>query len=192
MKSRILVVDDEESIREFLEIMLKKENYEVTTAEDGLRAKEILSKKSFDMVISDMQMPNVTGIELLKYVKESYPDIVFMMITAFGTTETAVDAMKMGAYDYVTKPFKIDEVRLNIANALRSKNLETEVRVLKKELVKEYSFQNMIGNSTAMHSIFDLVRRVSQAPTNILVTGESGTGKEVVAKAIHYNGPLKD
>lgn len=192
MKSRILVVDDEDSIREFLEIMLKKENYEVTTAEDGLRAKEILSKKTFDMVISDMQMPNVTGIELLKHVKESYPDIVFMMITAFGTTETAVDAMKMGAYDYVTKPFKIDEVRLNIANALRSKNLETEVRILKKELVKEYSFQNMIGNSAAMHTIFDMVRRVSQAPTNVLITGESGTGKEVVAKAIHYNGPLKD
>ncbi|MBC7419682.1 MAG: sigma-54-dependent Fis family transcriptional regulator [Bdellovibrio sp.] len=192
MKSRILVVDDEESIREFLEIMLKKEGYEVTTAEDGLRAKEVLSKKSFDMVISDMQMPNVTGIELLKHVKESYPDVVFMMITAFGTTETAVDAMKMGAYDYVTKPFKIDEVRLNIANALRSKNLETEVRVLKKELVKEYSFQNMIGNSAAMHTIFDLVKRVSQAPTNVLITGESGTGKEVVAKAIHYNGPLKD
>ncbi|MBC7743000.1 MAG: sigma-54-dependent Fis family transcriptional regulator [Bdellovibrionaceae bacterium] len=192
MKSRILVVDDEESIREFLEIMLKKEGYEVTTAEDGLRAKDILSKKSFDMVISDMQMPNMTGIELLKYVKESYPELVFMMITAFGTTETAVDAMKMGAYDYVTKPFKIDEVRLNIANALRSKNLETEVRVLKKELVKEYSFQNMIGNSAAMHTIFDLVKRVSQAPTNVLITGESGTGKEVVAKAIHYNGPLKD
>ena len=192
MKSRILVVDDEESIREFLEIMLKKENYEVTTAEDGLRAKEILAKKSFDMVISDMQMPNVTGIELLKFVRENYPDLVFMMITAFGTTETAVDAMKMGAYDYVTKPFKIDEVRLNIANALRSKNLETEVRVLKKELVKEYSFQNMIGNSPPMHAVFDLVRRVSQAPTNVMITGESGTGKEVVAKAIHYNGPLKD
>lgn len=192
MKSRILVVDDEESIREFLEIMLKKENYEVTTVEDGLRAKETLGKKSFDMVISDMQMPNMTGIELLKHVKESYPDIVFMMITAFGTTESAVDAMKMGAYDYVTKPFKIDEVRLNIANALRSKNLETEVRILKKELVKEYSFQNMVGNSSAMHVVYDLVKRVSQAPTNILVTGESGTGKEVVAKAIHYNGPLKD
>lgn len=192
MKSRILVVDDEESIREFLEIMLKKEGYEVTVAEDGLKAKEILGKKSFDMVISDMQMPNMTGIELLKHVKESYPDLVFMMITAFGTTETAVDAMKMGAYDYVTKPFKIDEVRMNIANALRSKNLETEVRVLKKELVKEYSFQNMIGNSAPMHAIFDLVKRVSQAPTNVLITGESGTGKEVVAKAIHYNGPLKD
>ena len=192
MKSRILVVDDEESIREFLEIMLKKEGYEVTTAEDGAKAKEILTKKSFDMVISDMQMPNVTGIELLRHVKDSYPDLVFMIITAFGTTETAVEAMKLGAYDYLTKPFKIDEVRLNISNALRSKNLETEVRILKKELVKEYSFQNMVGNSEAMHAVFNLIKRVSQAPTNVLITGESGTGKEVIAKAIHYNGPLKD
>ncbi|MFN9069223.1 MAG: sigma-54-dependent transcriptional regulator [Bdellovibrionales bacterium] len=192
MKPRILVVDDEESIREFLEIMLKKEGYEITLAEDGAKAKEVLAKKSFDMIISDLQMPNMNGIELLKHVKDSSPDTVFMMITAFGTTETAVEAMKMGAYDYITKPFKIDEVRLNITNALRSKNLEIENRSLKKELVKEYSFQNIIGNSQAMHQIYDLIKRVSQAPTNILVTGESGTGKEVVAKAIHYNGPLKD
>jgi two-component system response regulator PilR (NtrC family) len=192
MKSRILVVDDEESIREFLEIMLKKEGYEVTLAEDGQKAKDLLVKKTFDMIISDLQMPHVTGIELLKHVKDSYPDTVFMLITAFGTTETAVEAMKMGAYDYLTKPFKIDEVRLNIHNALRSKNLETENRTLKKELVKEYSFQNMVGNSAAMHAIYDLVKRVSQTPTNVLITGESGTGKEVVAKAIHYNGPLKD
>lgn len=192
MKSRILVVDDEESIREFLEIMLKKEGYEVTLAEDGQKAKDLLTKKTFDMIISDLQMPNVTGIELLKHVKESYPDTVFMLITAFGTTETAVEAMKMGAYDYLTKPFKIDEVRLNIHNALRSRNLEVENRSLKKELVKEYSFQNMVGNSTAMHSIYDMVKRVAQTPTNVLITGESGTGKEVVAKAIHYNGPLKD
>lgn len=192
MKSRILVVDDEESIREFLEIMLKKEGYEITLAEDGQKAKDLLTKKTFDMIISDLQMPHVTGIELLKHVKESYPDTVFMLITAFGTTETAVEAMKMGAYDYLTKPFKIDEVRLNIQNALRSRNLEVENRSLKKELVKEYSFQNMIGNSQAMHAIFDMVKRVSQTPTNVLITGESGTGKEVVAKAIHYNGPLKD
>ncbi|MBL7670372.1 MAG: sigma-54-dependent Fis family transcriptional regulator [Bdellovibrionaceae bacterium] len=192
MKSRILVVDDEESIREFLEIMLKKEGYEVTLAEDGQKAKDLLAKKTFDMVISDLQMPNVTGLELLRHVKETTPDLVFMMITAFGTTETAVEAMKIGAYDYITKPFKIDEVRLNIQNALRSQNLEVENRSLKKELVKEYSFQNIVGNSPAMHQIFDLVKRVSMAPTNILVTGESGTGKEVVAKAIHYNGPLKD
>ena len=192
MKPRILVVDDEESIREFLEIMLKKEGYEVTSAEDGAKAKEILTKRAFDMVISDLQMPNVTGIELLKFVRDSYPDIVFMMITAFGTAENAVEAMKMGAYDYLTKPFKIDEVRINVANALRSKNLEVENRTLKKEMQKEYTFQNMVGNSEAMHRIFDLIKRVSQAPTNVLITGESGTGKEVIAKAIHFNGPLKD
>ena len=192
MKSRILVVDDEVSIREFLDIMLKKEGYEVSLAEDGQKAKELIAKKTFDMVISDLQMPNVTGLELLKFVKENYSEIVFMLITAFGTTETAVEAMKMGAYDYITKPFKLDEVRLNIANALRSRNLEVENRVLRKELVKEYSFQNMIGDSAAMHLIYDLIRRVSQTPTNVLITGESGTGKEVVAKAIHYNGPLKD
>lgn len=192
MKPRILVVDDEESIREFLEIMLKKEGYEITLAEDGQKAIDILTKKSFDMIISDLQMPNVTGIELLRHVKESYPDIVFMLITAFGTTETAVEAMKLGAYDYLTKPFKIDEVRMNIASALRTKNLEVENKVLKKELKKEYAFQNVVGNSPVMHQIFDMVKRVSMTPTNILVTGESGTGKEVVAKAIHYNGPLKD
>lgn len=192
MKPRILVVDDEESIREFLEIMLKKEGYEVTCAEDGAKAKDILSKKSFDMVISDLQMPNMTGIELLKHVREAYPDLVFMLITAFGTTESAVEAMKMGAYDYLTKPFKIDEVRINIQNALRTKHLEVENKVLKKELSKEYSFQSLVGNSDEMHRIFDLVKRVSQTPTNILITGESGTGKEVVAKAIHYNGLLKD
>lgn len=192
MKPRILVVDDEESIREFLDIMLRKEGYDVTCAEDGQKALELLKKKSVDMVISDLQMPNMTGIELLRNVKDQFPDMLFMMITAFGSTETAVEAMKLGAYDYLTKPFKIDEVRINIANALRSKNLEVENRTLKKELNREYSFQNLIGNSEAMHRIFEMIRRVSSTPTNVLVTGESGTGKEMVAKAIHYNGPLKD
>jgi len=192
MKSRVLVVDDEESIREFLDIMLRKEGYDVTCAEDGQQAMDIIKKKSFDLVISDLQMPNLTGIELLRQVRDAYPDLLFMMITAFGTTETAVEAMKLGAYDYITKPFKIDEVRINIANALRSRNLEVENRSLKKELTKEYSFQNLVGNSDAMHRIFEMVKRVSQTPTNVLVTGESGTGKEMVAKAIHFNGPLKE
>lgn len=192
MKPRILVVDDEESILEFLDIMLRKEGYEVTTASDGQKALDLIAKKSFDLVISDLQMPNKTGLQLLKEVKEQYPDILFMMITAFGTTETAVEAMKLGAYDYITKPFKIDEVRINIANALRSQNLEVENRVLKKELEKEYSFQNLVGNSPPMHRVYEMIRRVSETPTNVLITGESGTGKEMVAKAIHYNGPLKD
>lgn len=192
MKARILVVDDEESIREFLEIMLRKEGYEITCAEDGQKALDLIKKKSFDLVISDLQMPNMSGLELLKQVKDIYPDMLYMMITAFGTTETAVEAMKLGAYDYLTKPFKIDEVRINIANALRSLNLEVENRTLKKELKAEYSFQNLVGNSESMHRIYEMIRRVSQTPTNVLITGESGTGKEMVAKAIHYNGPLKD
>ena len=192
MKQRILVVDDEESIREFLEIMLRKEGYEVTTAEDGAVALDIIKKKSFDLIISDLQMPNKTGLELLRDVRDIAPATVFMMITAFGTTETAVEAMKMGAYDYITKPFKIDEVRINIGNALRSQHLETENRSLKRVLEQEYSFQNLVGNSESMHQVFEMIKRVSQAPTNVLVTGESGTGKEVIEKAIHYNGPLKD
>ena len=192
MKPRILVVDDEESIREVLQIMLKKEGYDVTLAEDGQVGMDLFKKKSFDLVIADMQMPNKTGIELLKEVMQFDPSMTFMMITAVGTAETAVEAMKIGAYDYITKPFKIDEVRINIANALRSKNLEVENRQLKKVLKEEYSFQSLVGNSSAMHQVSDMIKRVSAAPTNILVTGESGTGKEMIAKAIHFNGPLKD
>lgn len=192
MKPKILVVDDEESIREFLNIMLKKEGYEVTLAEDGQVAKDLLKNKSFQMIISDLQMPNVTGIELLEHTRTNYPDVVFMMITAFGTTENAVKAMKLGAYDYLTKPFNVDEVKLLIHNALKAKNLELENRHLKRELGETHSFQNIVGNSDAMHNIFDMIERVSQSPTNVLITGESGTGKEMIAKAIHYNGPLKD
>ena len=134
----------------------------------------------------------MTGVELLKFTKEFNEEIVFMIITAFGTTETAVEAMKLGAYDYITKPFKIDEVRILINNALKNKRLETENIQLKRELKKENSFSNIIGNSGPMHKIFDLVQRVSQTATNVLITGESGTGKELIAKAIHFNGPLKD
>ena len=192
MKTKILVVDDEASIREFLEIMLKKEGYDVTCAEDGQQAVEILKKKSFDMVISDLQMPRMTGIELLHHVNLNYPELTFMVITAFGTTESAVEVMKKGAYDYLTKPFKIDEVRLNIKNAVKSKHLEIENRSLKRELQKEFNFQNLVGNSENMHNVYNIVERVSQSPTNVLITGESGTGKEMVAKAIHYNGFFKD
>lgn len=192
LKHRILVVDDEESIREFLEIMLKKEGYSVTCAENGRVAKDILEKKSFDLVISDFQMPEMTGMELLKYVKDHYPQTIFMMITAFGTTESAVEAMKIGAYDYITKPFKIDEVRINIANALRSLSLEKENKTLKKELNREYNFQNLVGNTDGMHHIFDMIKRVASTPSNVLITGESGTGKEMIAKAIHYNGEFKN
>ena len=192
MKPNILVVDDEESIREFLDIMLKKEGYSVVCCVDGQEALEVMDKKSFDLVISDLQMPHVTGLELLKQSMNKDPDLPFIMITAFGTTETAVEAMKMGAYDYITKPFKVDEVRINIAHALRSQKLELENRNLREQLDQEHSFQNLIGNSRLMHRVFEMIRRVSSVSTNVLITGESGTGKEMVAKAVHYNGLLKD
>lgn len=193
LKQKILIVDDEASIREFLEIMLKKEKkYEITLAEDGEQAIKILQKKTFDLVISDLQMPNKTGMDVLNYINQMCPQTVFMLITAFGSTEIAVDAMKLGAYDYITKPFKLDEVRINIAHALDSVQLQKENRTLKRELKRTYNFENLVGNSEKMHDVYNIVKRVSLAPTNILVTGESGTGKEVIAKAIHYNGPLKD
>lgn len=189
---KILIVDDEESIRDFLSIMLKKEGYEITLAEDGQVALDLLKKKSFDMIISDLQMPRVEGMELLKKVKAQCSDTAFLMITAFGTTETAIEAMKLGAYDYIMKPFKADEVRLIVNKALRSKSLEKENRNLRKELGKTFSFQNIIGNSEEMHKIFDMIQRVADMPTSIFITGESGTGKEVLAKAIHYGGSYKD
>lgn len=192
-KQKILVVDDEASIREFLEIMLNKEKaYEVTLAEDGEQAIHLLQKKTFDLVISDLQMPKKTGMEVLEYINQMCPQTLFMLITAFGSTEIAVEAMKLGAYDYITKPFKLDEVRINIKHALNSLKLEKENRSLKRELKRTYNFDSLVGNSEKMHSVFDVIKKVSLAPTNILVTGESGTGKEVIAKAIHYNGPLKE
>ncbi len=193
LKQKILIVDDEASIREFLQIMLKKEKkYEITLAEDGEEAIQILKKKTFDLVISDLQMPKKTGMDILTHINQMCPQTVFILITAFGSTETAVEAMKLGAYDYITKPFKLDEVSINISHALESVKLRKENRTLKRELKRTYNFENLVGNSEKMHEIYEIVKRVSLVPTNVLVTGESGTGKEVIAKAIHYNGPLKE
>ena len=193
VKQKILIVDDEASIREFLEIMLKKEKkYEVMTAEDGQQAIDLLQKKNFDLVISDLQMPKKTGMEVLEFINQNCPSTQFMLITAFGSTEVAVEAMKLGAYDYITKPFKLDEVRINIGHALENQNLAKENKTLRRELKQSYDFSNLIGNSDKMHDVFNIIKRVALAPTNILVTGESGTGKEVIAKSIHFNGPLSD
>lgn len=192
MKPRILVVDDEESIREFLEIMLKREGHTVKCAKDGAEALKILEKESYDMCITDLQMPKVSGIELLAKSHEINPHMLVLIITAYGTTESAVEAMKRGAYDYITKPFKIDEIKIIIKKAFERRNLERENLQLKKALGTKYSFQNIVGSSSAMLELFEMIQRVSQTKTNILITGESGTGKEMVAKAIHFNGPLKD
>ncbi len=191
-KERVLVVDDEESIREFLEIMLRREKYEVETASNAKKALKLLEKENFDMIITDIQMPEMSGIELLGKVKDMDSDTVVIMITAYGSTESAVEAMKLGAYDYITKPFKIDELKIIIKNALSANTLKQENIQLKKALEKKYSFQNIVGSSSSMLKLYDMIQRISQTKSNILINGESGTGKELIARAIHFNGPLKD
>ncbi len=191
-KYSILVVDDEESMREFLAIMLHREGYKVTAAEDGAQALVCLNNNTYDLIISDIQMPRLDGFKLLNHVKEHCPETVMIMITAFSTTEEAVEAMKNGAYDYIIKPFKNEEIRLIVKNALERKVLREENIELKKELGKRYSFSSIIGKSKCMQQVYDLIGKVAGTKANVLITGESGTGKELVAKAIHYNGSHKD
>lgn len=191
-KDKILIVDDEPSMREFLEIMLTREGYKVATASDGRDALNMLNKQMYDLIISDIQMPGMGGLELLKNIKDVSPDTEVIMITAYASTETAVEAMKDGAYDYITKPFKVDEIRLIIKKALEKKRLEVENLLLKREFRERYSFGNILGNSPEMLRVYDLIEKIGPTKTNVLIEGESGTGKELVAKAIHHQSPRRD
>ncbi|OEU48170.1 MAG: Fis family transcriptional regulator, partial [Desulfuromonadales bacterium C00003096] len=191
-KYTILVVDDEESMREFLSIMLHREGYAVDAAFDGAQAVARLKEHSYDLVISDIKMPRLDGFGVLDYITESCPDTAIIMITAFSTAQQAVDAMKKGAYDYITKPFNNEEIRLIVKNALERKELRRENIELKKELGQRYSFANLIGKSRAMQQVYHFIEKVADSKANVLITGESGTGKELVAKAIHYNSRRKD
>ena len=189
---RILIVDDEESMRELLTIMLKREGYLVTAASNGEEAIRLLEREIYDLVITDIKMPKINGLELLKDIKEIAPQTIVLMITAFASTETAVEAMKEGAYDYLTKPFKIDEVKLIIKNALEKKRLQTENILLRKELSVLSGVENIVGKSSEMKKIFEIVRKIADTNSNILISGESGTGKELIARAIHFNSTRKD
>lgn len=184
---KILIVDDEQSMRDVLSIMLKRAGYGVTVAADGEEAVGQLGKDIFDLVITDLKMPKMGGLDVLKAVKDSSPETVVLVITAFASTETAVEAMKRGAYDYLTKPFQVDEVQLIIRNALERRRLSTENMLLKRELASQSSFAQIVGQSDAMQKVFDMVRKVADSKSNVLICGESGTGKELVARAIHYN-----
>ena len=185
---RIIVVDDEPGMREFLEIMLQKDGYSVVTAGDGRQAEEKINSQMFDLAIIDVQMPTMDGLDLLKKINEKAPDTTVIMITAFASHESAIEAMKHGAYDYITKPFKIDEIKLVIKKALEKKRLVTENTRLKRELENKFGFGNIIGRSQAILQVFELIKRVAELNVNILITGESGSGKELVARAIHYAG----
>jgi two-component system response regulator PilR (NtrC family) len=189
-KGKVLVVDDEKSMREILDIFLRNEGYNVAVAENGKAALEILKHDFFDLIITDMKMPKVGGLELLKNVKEILPDTVVVIITAFGTTESAVEAMKLGAFDYITKPFQMDDIRLVVKNALEKQQLQKDVLILKEQL-KTPSIENIIGQGPAIKELFSIISKTAESNANVLITGESGTGKELVAKAIHSLSPRK-
>ncbi|EKD37544.1 MAG: hypothetical protein ACD_75C01094G0008 [uncultured bacterium] len=175
----VLVVDDERSMRDFLKILLEKEGHKVVTADNGDKALEILGNQSLDVVVSDIRMPGITGIELLELIKKESPDLPVIMITAFASPDDAVLAMKNGAFDYISKPFNVDEIKSVIESAT-SKNLQ-----ISKPQDLSASFPEIIGKSREMLKIFDMIQRVAPTPANVLIYGESGTGKELVAQAIH-------
>ena len=192
IKDKILVADDEQSMREFLDIMLKKEGYKVSLASNGEEVVKLIDNDLFDLVLLDIRMPKLDGLSALKRIKAIAPETIVIMITAYASADTAIKAMKEGAYDYITKPFKIEEIKLIIKNALEKKNLQKENILLKQVVRDRYHFGNIIGQSPKMMVLYDLLEKVSPTKTNILIAGESGTGKELVAKAIHYNSPRKE
>ena len=185
MKAKVLVVDDELSMREFLTILLEREGYESASAASADQALKLLNDDLFDLIISDVQMPGLNGIDLLARVKAMAPDTAVLMMTAFSAAEQAVEAMKLGAYDYIAKPFKIEEIKLLIRNALEKSNLKREITVLKQTVLQRDSFHGIIGSSPKMREIFSLIQKVAPSSSSVMIMGESGTGKELVARAIH-------
>ena len=183
----ILVVDDESAIRENLELLLSDANYKVTLAENGTEGLKKLESEFFDLVLLDVMMPDKNGLEVLKEIHLSSPETAIIMITAFGTIENAVSAIKAGAADYVTKPWDNEKLLLDIRNGIQQRKLQLENRELKKALKQRYGFPNIVGKSEKMLKIFDLVAQVAQSRSTVLIQGESGTGKELIAKAIHAN-----
>jgi DNA-binding NtrC family response regulator len=187
----VLIVDDEVGARESLRMILKTD-YTVLLAKDAEEAILQIKEHSPDVILLDIILPDLDGLKLLEKIKQKETDAIVIMITATKTVKTAVEAMKLGAYDYVTKPFDIDELRLIINRSLSTQALEKEVKYLRKEIDKGFVFENIIGKSKAMKEIFGMVRQIADSKSTVLVMGESGTGKELISRAIHYNGNRKN
>lgn len=188
----ILVVDDEVEMRTLLKDILEEHGYAVTLAQEGKEALEQLSSNEALVVLTDLRMKGIQGMELLHEVVQQFPRCNVIIMVAFGTVETAVEAMKQGAFDYLTKPIKTDELLLTVEKAMREALLRQEVALLRQQVHQEYAFDQILGKSKPMREVFDLIRRVADSQTNILITGESGTGKELVAKAIHFNSGRRE
>ncbi len=192
MPAVILIVEDEKNAREGIREAVSSPGRAVLTAENGFQAEEIVRNRSVDLVISDLKMPGMTGLELLKKVQAFSPNTIFIIMTAYGTVGTAVEAMKKGAYDYLTKPIHLDQLEILISRALKERALEAENVYLKEQLQKQYGLENMIGHSGVMEKVFETIRQISPSDATVLITGESGTGKELVARAIHHQSPRRN
>jgi two-component system, NtrC family, response regulator PilR len=192
VKPRILVVDDEPSMREMLRIVLRRDGYDVLVAENGRQALEALKQERIDLLLSDIRMPDLSGVDVLRAAKENNRDIVAFMMTAFASTDTAVEAMRLGAADYFTKPFSMDELRFKVRQHLEAYRLKQENLLLKRALKSSYSFSNIIGRSEPMLAMFKMIEMIAKTNSTVLITGESGTGKDLVARAVHYNSVRRD
>ncbi|MRR55527.1 MAG: sigma-54-dependent Fis family transcriptional regulator [Deltaproteobacteria bacterium] len=185
MKPKILVIDDDASLRRVLEYNLVEDGYEVTVAASGSEGLQVFDELGPALVITDLKMPGIDGFQVLREIKVRSPETLVMIITAFGAVETAVEAMKLGAYDYITKPFNRDELKLVVRKALQVTSLSRENKQLREELTEKIDFRNIVGISREMEKVFQVVRKVANTDATVLITGESGTGKELVAKALH-------
>jgi len=184
---RILIVDDEENFRHMLTVILIKEGYEVETAPNGEEALQKVIASPFDQVLCDIRMPRMDGLEFLREMRKTEAEVTTIMMSAYGTVDIAIEAMKLGAYDYISKPFKPDEIILTLRKAEEREQLRRENQLLRKEIAREYSFENIVSKNENMQKIFDVIKKVAQYRSTVLITGESGTGKELVARALHYN-----
>ena len=185
----ILIIDDEESLCNLMDITLSKEGYAVTTTCSPIEALKKIKAQSFDLIIADLMMPDMSGLELMSKAREFRSEQDFIVMTAFGTMDTAINAMKLGAADYITKPFDIDQVKLAIRRTIDRRKLEDENTHLKDELKRNFSFENIIGPSEGMRRVIELSQRVSQSDSTVLIRGESGVGKDLIARAIHNASP---